>query len=145
MRSIAQWFERLAVNAEVATVLGSIPASSDTVWSEGRQMKKCWVEYWNNNTKKQVVLICWKVLVFNVLPILPFFMLHLLQPQVGFWQKIWDLNLGWFGLLHRLKMTFPHEPSSEDQTRPPTRDFFQKSDLFINKKIAENPPGYEKR
>ncbi len=29
---------RLAVNAKVATVLGSIPASSDTVESEGWQM-----------------------------------------------------------------------------------------------------------
>jgi len=28
------------VNAKVATVLGSIPASSDTVESEGRQMKQ---------------------------------------------------------------------------------------------------------
>jgi hypothetical protein len=38
MRSIAEWLEHLAVNAKVATVLGgSIPASSDTVESEGRQ------------------------------------------------------------------------------------------------------------
>jgi hypothetical protein len=28
-------------NSEIATVLGSIPASSDTVESEGRQMKQC--------------------------------------------------------------------------------------------------------
>ena len=33
--------ECLAVNAKVAIVLGSIPASSDTVESEGRQMKQC--------------------------------------------------------------------------------------------------------
>jgi hypothetical protein len=33
--------QRLAVDAKVATVLGSIPASSDTVESEGRQMKQC--------------------------------------------------------------------------------------------------------
>ncbi len=33
--------QRLTANAEVATVLGSIPASSDTVESEGRQMKQC--------------------------------------------------------------------------------------------------------
>jgi hypothetical protein len=32
--------ERLTANAKVATVLGSIPASSDTVESEGRQMKQ---------------------------------------------------------------------------------------------------------
>ncbi len=30
---LAKWLERLAVNAKVATVLGSIPASSDTVGS----------------------------------------------------------------------------------------------------------------
>ncbi len=29
------WLERQTVNAKVATVLGSIPASSDTVESEG--------------------------------------------------------------------------------------------------------------
>jgi hypothetical protein len=33
--------ERLTANAVVATVLGSIPASSDTRESEGRQMKHC--------------------------------------------------------------------------------------------------------
>jgi hypothetical protein len=38
---LAKWLERLAVNAKVATVLGSILASSDTVESEGRQMKQC--------------------------------------------------------------------------------------------------------
>jgi hypothetical protein len=41
-RSIAESLERLtAINAEVATVLGSIPKSSGTVESEGRQMKQC--------------------------------------------------------------------------------------------------------
>ncbi len=35
--------KRLIANAEVATVLGSIPASSETVESEGRQMKQCWI------------------------------------------------------------------------------------------------------
>jgi hypothetical protein len=38
MRS-AEWLERLSINAEVAKVLCSIPASSDTVESEGRQIK----------------------------------------------------------------------------------------------------------
>jgi hypothetical protein len=38
---LAEWLERLTANAEVVTVLGSIPASSDTVKSEGRQMKQC--------------------------------------------------------------------------------------------------------
>ncbi len=36
---------KYAVNAKVATVLGSIPASSDTVESEGRQMQQCWITY----------------------------------------------------------------------------------------------------
>ncbi len=39
------WLERLTANAEVAKVLRSISASSDTVISEGRQMKKCWIQY----------------------------------------------------------------------------------------------------
>ncbi len=33
--------EHLTPNAVVASVLGLIPASSDTVKSEGRQMKQC--------------------------------------------------------------------------------------------------------
>ncbi len=37
--------KRLIANAEVATVPGSSPASSDTVESEGRQMKQCWIQY----------------------------------------------------------------------------------------------------
>ncbi len=36
-RDLAEWLELLTANAEVATVLGSIPASSDTVESEGQQ------------------------------------------------------------------------------------------------------------
>jgi hypothetical protein len=35
-------------NSRVATVLGLIPASSDKVESEGRQMKQCWIKYWKN-------------------------------------------------------------------------------------------------
>ncbi len=38
---LAEWLERPTANAEVATVLGSIPAVSDRVESEGRQMKQC--------------------------------------------------------------------------------------------------------
>jgi hypothetical protein len=41
---LAEWLERLTVNAKVATVLGPISASSDTVESEGRQMKQCWIK-----------------------------------------------------------------------------------------------------
>ena len=44
---LAELLECLAVNAKVATVLGSIPASSDTVESEGQQMKQCWIPYLN--------------------------------------------------------------------------------------------------
>ncbi len=36
--------ERLTANAEVATVLGSISASSDTLESEWRQIKQCWIK-----------------------------------------------------------------------------------------------------
>ncbi len=36
---LVQWLVRLTAKAKVATVLGSIPASSDTVDSEGRQIK----------------------------------------------------------------------------------------------------------
>jgi hypothetical protein len=36
----AEWLERLTANAEIATVLRSIPAFADTVESEGQQMKQ---------------------------------------------------------------------------------------------------------
>jgi hypothetical protein len=45
--------ERLAVNAEVATVQGSIPASSDTVESEGRQMMQWWIKYIKNKKNQK--------------------------------------------------------------------------------------------
>ncbi len=39
---LGEWLKCLAVNAKVATVLGSIPASSDTVEYVGRrQLKQC--------------------------------------------------------------------------------------------------------
>jgi hypothetical protein len=41
MKELTEWLERLTANAKVATDLGSIPASSDTVESEGWQMKQC--------------------------------------------------------------------------------------------------------
>ncbi len=42
---LAEWLERLAVNDKVATVLlPAFPASSDTVESDGRQMKQ-WITY----------------------------------------------------------------------------------------------------
>ncbi len=39
-------------NAEVATVLGSISASSDTMESEGRQMKQSWIQYIEEKNQK---------------------------------------------------------------------------------------------
>ncbi len=42
---LAEWLERLTANAVALTVLGSISAFSDTVDSEGWQMKQCWISY----------------------------------------------------------------------------------------------------
>jgi hypothetical protein len=50
---LAEWLERLTATAVVATVMGSIPASSDTVESEGQQMKQCRISYIKNNFKKE--------------------------------------------------------------------------------------------
>jgi hypothetical protein len=40
----------MAAYAEVATVLGSILASSNIVESEWRQMKQCWKKYWSSSS-----------------------------------------------------------------------------------------------
>ncbi len=40
-KDLAECLEHLTSNAEVSTVLGSIPAPSDIVKSEGRQMNQC--------------------------------------------------------------------------------------------------------
>ncbi len=47
---------RLAAIVEVATVLGSNQASSDTVEPEGRQMKQCWIKY--KKVKKSPLKLC---------------------------------------------------------------------------------------
>ncbi len=52
---LAKWLERLTADADAATVLGSIPASSDAVESEGRQMKQCWMQYIEENLKNPPV------------------------------------------------------------------------------------------
>ncbi len=39
---IAEWLERLTA---IATLLGSIPASSDTIEFKGWQMKQYWIKY----------------------------------------------------------------------------------------------------
>ena len=44
--------KRFTDNAEVATVLGSNPASSYTVESEGRQVKQCWIQYIEKEIQK---------------------------------------------------------------------------------------------
>ncbi len=49
---VSEWLERLTVNAEVTTIPGSIPASSDTLEYEGRQMKQCWTKYIGTLHKK---------------------------------------------------------------------------------------------
>jgi hypothetical protein len=51
MRYIRAGLVRLTANAKVATVLGSIPESSDTVESEGRQIKQCWNKVHNKQCR----------------------------------------------------------------------------------------------
>ncbi len=53
---LVEWLECLAVNAKVATFLGSMLASSDTVKSEGRQMKLCWIMYCKKQKSKKTSL-----------------------------------------------------------------------------------------
>jgi hypothetical protein len=60
---LAEWLERLTVNVAVATVLGSIPASSDTAESEGRQMKQCWISYITKSKNPSFRLQIW---VYNI-------------------------------------------------------------------------------
>ncbi len=55
-------FGEMWQNAEVATVLGSIPASSDTVETEGRQMKQCWIQYLEKNILKNLPVEMWQKL-----------------------------------------------------------------------------------
>jgi hypothetical protein len=45
--------ERLTVNAEVLTAPGSIPATSDTVESEKRQIKQCCIQYIEEKKSKK--------------------------------------------------------------------------------------------
>jgi hypothetical protein len=65
MRSSLWWLERLTANVEVATVLGT-----DTVESEGRQMKQCLIQYTEKKNKKfkkfksMTLLFGWKAGVY---------------------------------------------------------------------------------
>jgi hypothetical protein len=36
-----EWLQRLAIDSNIATVLGSVPASSDAVEYYGRKIKQC--------------------------------------------------------------------------------------------------------
>ncbi len=47
---LAEFLERLTVNGKFAKFLGSIPESSNTGESEGRQIKQCWIK----NIKKYI-------------------------------------------------------------------------------------------
>jgi hypothetical protein len=82
--------ESLANNAEVATVLGSIPASSDTVESEGRKTKQCLITFIKKKKKYPPLYLkvtkiflticyvgfvtsCWNMYINVVLALLQFF------------------------------------------------------------------------
>ncbi len=51
---LAKWLESLIANVKVALVLGSTPTSSNTVESERRQMKQCWIQ---KSQKSYIILI----------------------------------------------------------------------------------------
>ncbi len=48
------------MNAVIATTLGSIPASSDTVESERRRMKQCWISYIKKKNSKNAPFTLWQ-------------------------------------------------------------------------------------
>jgi hypothetical protein len=48
--------KRLNANAKVATVLGSVTASSDTMKTEGRQMKQCSKKHYNFSEQRKYVI-----------------------------------------------------------------------------------------
>jgi hypothetical protein len=55
LRDLAEWLERLTANAVVATVLGSIPASSDTVADEAVLNKVSKKQQQKSPFKKKVI------------------------------------------------------------------------------------------
>jgi hypothetical protein len=65
MRISQVGLDRLTANALVATVLGSIPASSDTVESEGLQMKQCRKKYIHKKIKKIPLLEMYHIVLGN--------------------------------------------------------------------------------
>jgi hypothetical protein len=52
---LLKWLERLTANAKVATILGSIPASSDTVESKGQPNEAVVNKV---HTKNESIFIC---------------------------------------------------------------------------------------
>ncbi len=60
---LAEWLERLTAKAKVATILGSIPSSSDTVESKGRQTKQCWIQYIEKKLVFYWIFIIWPELL----------------------------------------------------------------------------------
>ncbi len=56
---LAKCIESMTANAEVATILRSISASSDTVESEGQEMKQCWIQYIEKNLKIPLLSLRW--------------------------------------------------------------------------------------
>ncbi len=61
---------------------GSIPASSDTVESEGRQMKQCWITYIKEKTKSPFQKIVGSIINVNSYP---FLLPPSLAPAVRYW------------------------------------------------------------
>ncbi len=62
---VAEWWERLTVNAKVATVIGSFPPSSDTVESEGRKMKQWRITHKKISKRGWDVAEWWERLTVN--------------------------------------------------------------------------------
>ncbi len=65
---LAERLQLLAASAKLATVLGSIPASSDTVTkSEGRQMKQCWNKVHKNPGRSKKLVLLFFVFLFGII------------------------------------------------------------------------------
>jgi hypothetical protein len=90
---LAEWLERLTANAKVPTVLGSIPASLDTVESKGWQMKR--VEYLKNAKRCTFKTVYFKLLLKLLLYSVkiswhvPLDFLCFSTRLLFFWQKCW--------------------------------------------------------
>ncbi len=99
------------------TCPGSIPASSDTVESEGRQMKQCWIQYWDNSWTLRSLVKQWLCVTFeHVLksdgrnPFLDFFTLSL-SVLIKFLRPLQARH----AIKNFLLMVFPTEQQPESQ------------------------------